>query len=350
MSFINEIGPELALVDCLKRMDEIGKKLLVITENGKFINVLSIGDIQRAIINNVDLQSRADSITREIITVASSEESIEEIKQKMVTLRTECMPVVDSNGLLADIIYWEDIISDEKKTDSKPINIPVVIMAGGKGTRLKPLTNVIPKPLIPVGDKTMIETIIDSFRKHDCEKFHLSVNYKADLIEYYLKSVYNDDIEINYFQEDKPLGTAGSLFMLKDKIDGPFFVSNCDILVKQDYSEILDYHKQNKNELTVVGALRHFSIPYGTLETGESGVLQGISEKPELTYLINSGLYILESHLIDEIPENEFYHITSLINKLMSENRRVGVFPVSEKSWIDIGEWKEYYKNINLGQ
>lgn len=349
MRFVNEISPDLSIVECLKKMDEIGKKLLVITENEKFINVLSIGDIQRAIINNTDLNSPANSITREIITVANSSDSKDEIQAKMLSLRTECMPVVDDKGMLADIIYWEDILPDTT-SDKKPIDTPVVIMAGGKGTRLKPLTNVIPKPLIPVGEKTMIETIIDSFRQHNCRQFHISVNYKADLIEYYLKSVYGDSIDISYFQEDKPLGTAGSLFLLKDQINSPFFVSNCDILVDQDYSEILDYHKKNNNELTVVGALRHFSIPYGTLETGESGVLKSISEKPELTYLINSGLYILEPHLIDEIPENEFYHITTLINKLMSEKRRVGVFPVSEKSWIDIGEWKEYYKNINLGK
>jgi dTDP-glucose pyrophosphorylase len=345
MRFINEIYPDATILESLKKMDEIGKKLLVITDKQRFVNVLSIGDIQRAIINNIDLSSSISCITRSIITVASETDDLNHIKSKMLELRTECMPVVSQNGELINVIFWEDLF-DNQRTEYKEIDCPVVIMAGGQGLRLRPFTNVLPKPLMPFGKKTMIETIIDSFVRHNCSKYFLSVNYKAELIKYYLQNVYPDAVDIRYFQEDQPLGTAGSLYLLKDEIDSTFFVSNCDILVEQDYSEILDYHRQNKNELTVVAALKHLQIPYGTLETGESGVLIGIQEKPELSYLINSGLYILEPHLLKEIPENKFYHITSLMQDLISKGRRVGVFPVSEKSWKDIGEWHEFSKNF----
>ena len=342
------VSSDITLMFALKHMDSIGRKLLILADENVFKGVLSIGDIQRAIINKVDLDSPALEIVRKIITVASIHDSKESIKQQMLSLRTECMPVIDDEKQLKDIIFWEDIIDSITEPSLRSIDIPVIIMAGGKGTRLKPLTNVIPKPLIPVGDKTMIETIIGSFQKHNCKEFYLSVNYKAELIEYYLEKNAPKDISISYFKEETPLGTAGSLHLLKDKITSTFFVTNCDIIVDQDYAEILDYHKKNKNELTVVAALKHISIPYGTIETGPSGILEAIKEKPELTYMINSGLYILEPNLINEIPENEFYHITTLINKLKDEGRRVGVFPVSEKSWKDIGEWKEYFNYINI--
>lgn len=133
--------------------------------------------------------------------------------------------------------------------------------------------------------------------------------------------------------------------MLKDIIHETFFVSNCDIIIEQDYSEILDYHREQKNLITIVAALKHYHIPYGTVETGENGRLVSLVEKPEITYKINSGMYILEPEVLNEIPENNFFHITHLIEKLLAKNEKVGVFPVSEKSWKDIGEWKEYIEN-----
>ena len=137
------------------------------------------------------------------------------------------------------------------------------------------------------------------------------------------------------------MGTAGSLSLLKDKMEQTFFVSNCDILIEQDYSEILDFHRQNKNEITIVAALKNYPIPYGVIETGNNGALLNIQEKPEFTLKINSGMYILEPHLLNEIPVNEFYYITQLINKVRNRKGQIGVFPVSEGSWKDIGSWEE---------
>ncbi|GAB5418343.1 MAG: nucleotidyltransferase family protein [Crocinitomicaceae bacterium] len=342
------ISASSTLMDALKQMDAQGRKLLVVLENEIFQGVLSIGDLQRAILSQKPLETKISEVLRTIITVAHPSESKEAIKAKMLELRSEAMPVVDDRKKLVEIIHWEDVFGTTKKAEENSMNLPVVIMAGGKGTRLRPLTNVIPKPLIPVGEKTMLETIVESFTQYGCDTFHLSVNYKAELIRYYLENNPVENAKFTYFEEPKPLGTAGSLSLLKDQIQDTFFVTNCDILVEQDYTQIYKYHKENNNELTVVGALKHIDIPYGTLEAGENGILKEITEKPSLTYLINSGLYILEPHLIAEIPNDEFYHITHLIGKLMQEKRRVGVFPVSEKSWKDIGEWKEYMKFIDL--
>jgi dTDP-glucose pyrophosphorylase len=336
------------LFSALKHMDEIKRKVLfIVEEDKKFVGVLSLGDIQRAIIKNFPLDTPVDAVLRELITIVNDQDSFEDVKNLMVSKRVEAMPVVDALGYLKKVIYWEDIMPEEEVKLPVKLDLPVVIMAGGKGSRLRPITNVLPKPLIPIGNKTMIEDIMDSFLNFGCDRFFISVNYRAEMIKYYLDTQAETDYNVQYFQEPIPLGTAGSLHLLSESINETFFVSNCDIMIMDDYSEILKYHKENNNELTVVAALKSFKIPYGTVETGNDGILDKLVEKPELTYLINTGLYILEPHLISEIPQNEFYHITTLIEKLRAENRRVGVFPVSENSWIDIGEWPEYLSRIN---
>lgn len=336
------IDASATVLSALKYMDQIDRKLLLVIDSEKYLGLLSIGDIQRAIIKNADLSAPINSILRkEAYTIAKPEDSIEEIKAMMLQHRTEFMPVIDETGELVNVIFWEDLFAEKKLKGSAKYNLPVVIMAGGFGIRLKPLTNVLPKPLIPIGTKTMLEEIFERFAEDGSNKFFISVNYKADLIRYYINSL-NLTYDISFFEEDKPLGTAGSLSLLRGKIKETFFVSNCDILIDQDYSEILDFHRENKNEITIVAAIKHYPLAYGTIETGENGQLTSLIEKPELTFKINSGMYILESHLIDEIPENTFFNITDLISNLQNQNRCVGVFPVWHSSWVDIGDWNEY--------
>lgn len=334
------------VIAALKQMDAMKVKLLLITDGDKFCSLLSIGDIQRAIIANVPLESPIEQILRDKVNVAKVEDDRERIIARMKERRNDFMPIVDDEGNIVDVIFWEDISTYKESRIKTSFTLPVVIMAGGKGTRLRPLTNVLPKPLIPIGEQTMLEDIMDRFVDCGCHDFYVSVNYKADTIRHYFDNLDKPQYHIEYFQEDKPLGTAGSLHLLKDKINSTFFVSNCDIIIDEDYSEILNFHRQNGNEITVVAALKNYSIPYGTLETGEAGLLTGLTEKPNLTFKINTGMYILEPHLINEIPSDRLYHITFLIEKLINEGRKVGVFPISEGSWTDIGNWDEYMKFI----
>jgi len=334
------------LLTAMQIMDSKRKKLLIVFKEDKYLNVISIGDIQRAILKGIPLTNNVETILREIITLSYINEDREKIKEKMFSLRTEFMPILDLDGNLHDVIFWEDIFGKNDKIIKEKLNIPVVVMAGGKGTRLKPITNVIPKPLIPIGHKTIIEEILDRFVDVGCNEFHISINYKASTIKHYFQELNNVQYIIDYFQEEKPLGTAGSLFLIKDKIKSTFFVSNCDIIIEEDYAEILKYHRENKNELTIVSALKHYPIPYGTIETEMNGILVKLTEKPELTFQINSGFYILEPHILDEIPENTFFHITTLIENIKKRKGRVGVFPVSEGSWKDMGTWSDYLKVI----
>ncbi|MBA7584800.1 UTP--glucose-1-phosphate uridylyltransferase [subsurface metagenome] len=324
-------------------MDALDKKLLIVIKDGLFCGLLSAGDIQRAIIRNKSMDTLVEGVLRENVRIARPDDLFETIKMMMIEFRMEFCPVVNDKNEITKIYFWDDLFHDTKSLPVKQFNLPIVIMAGGLGNRLKPLTNVIPKPLIPLNNKTIIEEIIENFSNHGCSKYYITVNYKADLIEYYLTNL---PYSLEFIRESTPLGTAGSLFLLKGIINDPFFVSNCDIVIQQDYSEIYDYHIQYNNEITIVAALKHYPIPYGTIESGEKGQLISILEKPELTFKINSGMYILEPDLLNEIPPNELFHITDLIKNVKHRKGRVGVFPVSEKSWMDIGVWDEYSKFI----
>jgi len=339
------IAKETTLLQALKIMDESGKRLLLVMDGDRFTSLLSIGDVQRAIIKNYPMETGVGKILRENVRVAHNTQSLEEIKSLMMSYRTECMPVLDESGNLVNAYFWEELFGSGKRRKRSCLDFPVVIMAGGKGTRLKPITNILPKALIPLGNKTILEEIMDRFVHLGCTRFLMSVNYKAEMIRYYFDQLKNPDYHIEYFQEDQPLGTAGSMFLIRDKISTTFFVTNCDIIIEQDYEDIYAYHKQNHNDITLIAALKHLQIPYGTIMTGENGILTSLSEKPELTFKINSGMYILEPGVLKYIPENTHYHITDLIDVVRESGGRVGVFPVSEKSWIDIGEWEEYLKN-----
>lgn len=341
------ISADLTLIAALKKMDEVKTKRLFVFNADKFDCILTMGDIQRAIIRNVALSSSIAGILDRGKIYAKEGDSIERIKEVMFRENIDCMPILNNEGEIVDVLFWADVFQKSADDAREKIDLPVVIMAGGKGTRLKPITNVIPKPLVPVGDKTILEVIMDQFEGIGCHKFYMSVNYKADMMKYYLSQL-DHKYDIEFFMEDKPLGTIGSVSLLKGKITTPFFVSNCDSINEQDYRDVWDYHVHNHNDMTVVTLVKSFKIPYGVIETGEDGLMLNLKEKPEHTYMVNSGVYILNPQLIDEIPEGEMFHITHLMDKVKSRGGRVGCFPVSEESWHDMGEWPEYLKMINV--
>jgi dTDP-glucose pyrophosphorylase len=336
-----------SIVSALKKMDGHRTKLVFVFDGDKFESILTIGDIQRAIIRHSTLTDSVSTILDKDKIYASDKEPLEHIKEVMMTELIDCMPVLNEKKEIVDVFFWHDVFDTPVIEKRAKIDLPVIIMAGGNGTRLKPITNVIPKPLVPVGDKTILEVIMDQFESIGCHKFYMSVNYKADMMKYYLSQL-DHKYDIEFFMEDKPLGTIGSVSLLKGKITTPFFVSNCDSINEQDYRDVYDYHVSNNNDLTIVTMVKTFKIPYGVIETGEDGLMTSLSEKPELTYQVNTGVYILNPSCINEIPEGEFFHITHLMEKIKAKGGRVGCFPVSEHSWKDMGEWPEYLKMINV--
>ena len=332
----------------MKMMDDCSAKSLLVFNDNKFIGMITNGDLQRAIIANKPFDTEIGSlINNSQKKYAFITDDKEQYRAWMLKVRAEMMPIVDADGNLIKVFFWEDLFEESQEGKKGTLDLPVVIMAGEKGTRLKPITNVIPKPLIPIGEKTILEEIMDQFEGIGCRKFYMSVNYKSDMMRFYVEKL-EHHYDIDFFEESKPLGTIGSVSLLKGKIDTPFFVSNCDIIIDQDYRDVYDYHVNNKNTLTIITAVKSFKIPYGVIETGEDGLMTGLQEKPEITYMINTGVYILNPECIDEIPKGEFFHITHLMEKIKMKGGRIGCFPVSEQAWKDMGEWKEYIKIVNI--
>lgn len=331
----------------IKQMDKGGMGFIIIVDKDeKVIGVVTDGDFRRAILSGVHLKENILLITNKnykyLIKGYSQKEALNFFKGKIV----EFMPVLE-NGKLVEIISKDDLYNqfDIELPKKQNLDLPVVIMAGGKGNRLDPFTRILPKALIPIGKKPVVELIMDEFAKYSITDFYMSVNYKDKMIKAYFEG-YSSDYKITYIEEDEPLGTAGALKFLEGKFDGPFFISNCDIIIKSDYSDIVKFHEDKKDDLTLVGSMQHHRIPYGVCTFESGGLLKNIQEKPEYDFLVNTGMYILNSHILSYIPVNTYFNMTELINTLQKKAHKVSVYPVSEKSWIDVGQWQEYKKSL----
>ena len=222
-------------------------------------------------------------------------------------------------------------------------NLEVVIMAGGIGSRLKPLTNIVPKPLIPVQDKTVIEKIIEKFYEQGFEKFILSINYKSNIIKSFMKNL-KPKFSYQFIEEKKKLGTAGSLYFLKDKKKKNYFIINCDTIIDIEYLKLIDFHKRNKNDLTLVVSAKKFLVPYGSCKIKKNGELLQLEEKPEHHHLVNTGLYIINSQLFNYIKKNQYLDFDNFVSIIKKKKKKIGLFPISESSWSDVGKWDEYKK------
>jgi len=246
-------------------------------------------------------------------------------------------------GAIVDVIFRDDLNGD--KIPPRNFNLPVVIMAGGKGTRLDPFTRILPKSLIPIGNEPIIKVIMDKFKKFGVDNFYVSLNDKGRMIKAYF---HDHDLRyhIKYIEEDKPLGTAGALKYLDGKLQTPFIISNCDNIIHTNYHSIYEFHKEGSHDLTVVGSLQQYTIPYGVCEIDNFGILKEIREKPEYDFLVNTGLYLMNPNVLHYIPEDKYFDMTDLIKVIQKESLKIGVYPVSEKSWIDVGQWSKYSKTI----
>jgi len=181
--------------------------------------------------------------------------------------------------------------------------------------------------------------------EYQVECFYLSVNHKANIIKSYFEEL-NPEYNLEYLYEDKPLGTVGALKQLEGKIKDNLILTNCDIIIDTDYCDLYKHHIKNKNDITLVASVKHYNIPYGICKIENGGTLINIKEKPEYDFLVNTGMYVLNSDILQYIPKNEFFHITHLIEKIKKMGRKVGVYPISENSWVDTGEWAEYKKAV----
>jgi dTDP-glucose pyrophosphorylase len=343
------IDKNFCIKEALRRLDETAEKVLFVVDNeNKLLGALTDGDVRRYLLSGKSLQGDISNIFNNAPKFIYEKNLVsDDVRELFIKYKLPLLPVLDSNNKICQIIKWESLFSKDEHIGikRKKIKLPVVIMAGGKGTRLDPFTKVLPKPLIPIGDKPIIEIIIDKFYEFGIRDFYITLNDKGRMIKAYFED-FNPRYKINYVEEKKPLGTAGALKYMEGKAVGDFFVSNSDIIIEEDYSEISKFHHRMKNDITLVASVKHYNVPYGICDIESGGNLLGIREKPDFSFLVNTGMYVLNSKVIDIIPRNEFYHMTQLIHDIKNNGGKVGVYPVSEKSWIDIGEWTSYKKAV----
>ena len=348
---LTRIEPDLTVKEALKRLDESSHRVLFVTDSDSLLmGALSDGDIRRSLLAGVGLDEKIHgSYNKNPLTVSHTEPFMAKCRDLFLKSKVLLIPLVDSEGRLKGAVSWDQAFENSDTVNAKQkgqIDIPVVVMAGGKGTRLAPFTNVLPKPLIPVGDKTILELIVDSFRENGVSRYYFTVNYRGEMIKAYFDTIARDYM-VNYVWEKEFLGTAGCLRYLREAMKETFIVSNCDIIVKADYSDVLRFHKQSKSLLTVVSSIQHVKVPYGVIEFQEGGRVTSMQEKPEFSLSINTGVYFLEPECIDFIPENTFFHMTHLMEAIMASGGIVSTYPVNEKDYLDIGQWEEYRKSVS---
>ena len=337
---------DLKLIDALKRLDESALRyLLVLNKKSILIGSLSDGDVRRAILGGADLNHDISNFyMRDPIYLEENTFNQLDAQELMSSKSLMYLPIVDDSKKLIDIIK-SDAFNENRKFSSLPTNCSVVIMAGGIGSRLEPFTAILPKPLVPINGKPIIDLIIENFMGYGVKDFFISVKYKARILRAYFEEI-ELERNITFVEEEDPLGTAGGLSLLPNSISDPIFVTNCDVILSMDYQECYDFHLNGKFSMTIVAAVKKYSIPYGSCELDIDGTLLKITEKPEYQHIVNTGFYIIDSAVLKLLPNGQHLDMDKFIQQLHSEGLKVGVFPVSEDSYHDVGEWHEYNNTI----
>lgn len=309
---------------------------LVVDDNRRLLGMITDGDVRRAILKNISLDSPVEAIMTRNFTTASITDSTSDILTRMRSRGLRHIPVIDDQGRLVDLKVLLHLVDYQKESKDNW----VVLMAGGMGTRLRPLTEHAPKPMLKVGGKPILETIIKNFCDFNFSKFYISINYQAEKIESYFKSGEAWGLDVQYLKEKKELGTAGALSLLPERPEKPIFVMNSDLLTKVNFDNLLDFHKANGSAATMCVREFDFQVPYGVVQVEETRLI-GLEEKPVHKFFVNAGIYVLEPHVLDLIPKDAYFDMTSLFETLLSENHHTTIFPIHEY-WIDIGRMGDY--------
>ncbi|MCK6604150.1 MAG: NTP transferase domain-containing protein [Ignavibacteriaceae bacterium] len=341
------IDLNVSVKDAMRQLDKTAEKILfVVDDQRKLIGSLTDGDIRRWILKDGSLNDAVIDVCYKGTYFVREGFDIDQVKEEIKKRKIVYVPVVNADKRIIEFLVWDELfggISVRKQV--RTLTNPVIIMAGGKGTRLDPFTRILPKPLIPIGEKTILELIIEKFTNFNIGEFLISVNHKAKIIKSYFEEI-NPEYNIKYLHEESPLGTGGALWQIKGLFTEPLFVTNCDILIDAEYDEIVNFHISNQNDITIVGSMKHYAIPYGVLKIENGGSVIEMQEKPELDFLVNTGMYLINPDMLDLIPENCFFNMTDLVESARNNGKTVRVFPISEYSWTDTGEWIEYKKAV----
>ncbi|MBC3805022.1 NTP transferase domain-containing protein [Acetobacterium fimetarium] len=329
------IDEECSMLEAMELLDKVAKKVLFITKQDQLIAAITDGDIRRWILKKGNLDAKVKDVANYSPIYIFEKDKLS-AREYMKKHSVEALPIVDENRHILSILFWDN----EEISNRKKLDVPIVIMAGGLGTRLYPYTKILPKPLIPIGEIPIVEHIINRFNREGSNDFYLIINHKKNMIKAYFNEI-NKSYKITYIDEEKPLGTGGGLSLLKGKIKSTFILSNCDILIKEDYEKMYSYHKIEKNLITMICSLKKIKIPYGVVEIGENGEIESMTEKPELSFFTNTGMYIVESKIIEEMSENRAIDFPDIIEQYKNAGEKIGVYPISANAWMDMGQLDE---------
>ncbi|MCM1171676.1 MAG: nucleotidyltransferase family protein [Clostridium sp.] len=334
------IDEDKTIIQAMKQLDELATKILFVLCKGRLAATLTDGDIRRWILAGGELTAsvrNAANYKPHYLQNATAGKARQFLKDNYI----EAVPVVNEDFVIEQIFF-----ADNKNIRSSKLEIPIVMMAGGMGTRLYPYTKILPKPLIPVGEIPIAERIINKYVEYGCRDFYLIVNHKKNMIKAYFNEI-EKNYNVYYIDEEKPLGTGGGLSMLKGRINNTFVLTNCDILINEDFVKIYKFHKEQKNVITMICSLKNFKIPYGIVEIGEVGEIKTMREKPELSFFTNTGCYIVEPEVIDGMNDNEMVNFPDIIEKHKNMGEKVSVYPIGEKAWLDMGQMDELERMRN---
>ena len=347
------IPPDMTVKQAIQRLNETARQILfVVDENNGLLGMVNDGDIRRGIIRGAQLTSTvSEVINKKFISInADCPDLKKRARELMRQHLIQRLPVINDKRVVVDVVFLTDYFLEEaeRHRERTQLSNPVVLMAGGKGTRLDPFTRILPKPLIPLKDKPIIEHIMEHFYRSGFHRFVLILNYKKEKIKLYLSEA-NLPYEIECGEEKDYCGTAGGLFLLKDRFNDTFIVANCDTLLKGDYTDFFNWHRERKNLITIVGAHKEITVPYGVLNM-LNGSLVDINEKPKLDMFVNTGTYVFEPEALNLIRENEYIDMDKLISRVNSAHKeRVGVYP-HWGGWFDLGQWEEYRQSLRFLQ
>jgi len=337
------VRPESSLQESIAQMNSSRAGIvLVVDKRGRLVGTITDGDVRRAMLANVNIDSPVSLLLEQKASthlVQPITESVDADSATMLNvLRQHAirhLPLVDQDNRVVGLVTLDDFVPKE----APPLQ--AVIMAGGYGTRLQPLTNEIPKSMLPVGDRPILELIIDQLRDSGISRVSVTTHYMKDAITNHFGDGRDFGVDIQYVEEDQPLGTAGALSLLEN-FDAPMLVINGDILTQVDFRNMLDFHREHEADMSVAIRLHEFTVPYGVVTT-DGVTISGISEKPVIQNMINAGIYLLNPSVQKYIPSNQAFDMPDLISKLLEDSRRVVGFPVGEY-WIDIGQVEDYQR------
>lgn len=329
------VNEQSSIKDALTVLDrEALQIVLVIGKGCKLLGTLTDGDVRRALLRGEGLDGQVTSAMNTMPLIGLKQQSETAWKRKILEYSIRHLPIVDDKKCIVGLYY-------DKKEVKKRSN-HVVLMLGGLGTRLRPLTETIPKPMLMVGDKPLLETIVMHIAEQGFVNFYFCINYLGEQIRRYFGDGSQWGIHIEYVEEDESMGTAGALSLLPEKPTMPFVVMNGDLLTKVDLTALIDFHVEHDNITTACVREYAQQVPYGVVEVEGTRVTQ-LVEKPVYRYFVNAGIYALSPEAMEKIPEAVFYDMPTLIEEVLSEKGNVGGFPITEY-WMDIGQMPDFEK------